>query len=211
MAEELGKIEKMPVEDFKKGRKFFFVPFVYFGEGLTDEYKKKVNQYWEQVEKQITELSLKLGEVNVIYHELIAASGEDGVASLKELNKQGYKVVKTCLEKNARLEALENADLLTEFMDWSRCLVIGLQNPRVISKVYECYSEVTKKRNESIAQKINETLKENEIAIVLMRENHQVQFPSDIQVFYISPPALDEIKRWLREQEHKAGEETKEK
>ena len=60
-----------------------------------------------------------------------------------------------------------------------------------------------------MARKIDETLKENEIGIVLMRENHQVQFPSDIQVFYISPPALDEIKRWIREQEQKATAETK--
>jgi hypothetical protein len=32
-----------------------------------------------------------------------------------------------------------------------------------------------------------------------MREGHQVQFPSDIQVFYVAPPSLDEIKRWLKE------------
>ena len=211
MAEKLGKIEKMPVEDFKKGRKLFFVPFIYLGEGLPEDYISKFNHYWEQVDKQITELSLKLGEVNIIYHELIASSGEDGIASLKELNNQGYKVIKTCLDKNARLEALEDTDLLTEFMDWRRCLVIGLQSPKVISKVYDSYSEVAKKRNESIARKINETLKDNEIGIVLMRENHQVQFPSDIQVFYISPPALDDIKRWLREQEQKADEETKRK
>jgi guanylate kinase len=43
-----------------------------------------------------------------------------------------------------------------------------------------------------------------------MRENHQVQIAPDIQVFYIAPPALDEIKRWIREREQKAGEEEKE-
>jgi guanylate kinase len=35
-----------------------------------------------------------------------------------------------------------------------------------------------------------------------MRENHQLQFPTDIQIIYVAPPALDEIKRWLREQEN---------
>ena len=34
-----------------------------------------------------------------------------------------------------------------------------------------------------------------------MREGHQVQFPVDIQVFYVAPPGLDEIKRWVRERE----------
>jgi hypothetical protein len=207
MVEELGKIEKPPLEKFKKGRKLYFVPVIYISEGLPEDYVQKFNRYWEQVEKQIAEMTLKLGEVKKVYHELVALSGESGAESVKELNNPGYKIIKTCLEKNAQLEALEDADLLTEYMDWSRCLVIGLQNPKVVSKVYESYIEVGKKRNAFIARKIDETLKENEIGIVLMRENHQVQFPSDIQVFYISPPALDDIKRWLRERESKAGGE----
>ena len=211
MAEELGKIEKPPVENYKKGRKIIFVPVIYLVEGLPEDYIEKFNRYWEQVEQHIAELTSKLGEVNIIYHELIAASGEEGATSLKELNNQGYKIAKACMDKKARLESMEDADLLTEFMDWSRCLMIGLQNPKVISKIYNSYMEVGKKRNEWIAKKIDETLKTDEIGIVLMRENHQVQFPADIQVFYISPPALDDIKRWLRERERKAGGETEEK
>lgn len=206
MTQELGKIEKMPVDNYKKGRKIFFVPVIYLNENLPEEFIEKFNRYWEQVEKQIEELSIKLGDVKTIYHELIATSGEDGIATLKDLDKPGYKIVKACLDKKAQLEALEDTDLLTEFMDWSRCLLVGLQNPNVITKVYESYSEVGKKRNEAMTRKIDETLKENEIAMFLMRESHQVQFPPDIQVFYVSPPALDEIKRWLREREQNVSE-----
>ena len=207
MTEELGKIDKPPVENFKKGRKLFFVPVVYHGEDMEEDYTRKFNKYWEQVQKQIAELTLKLGEVKIIYHELISASGEEGAKSLQELNNPSYNIIKACMEKKACLEALEDADLLMEYMDWSRCLMIGLQNPKVISKVYEAYLEVGKKRNEYIARKIDATLKADEIGVVLMRENHQVQFPADIQVFYVSPPALDEIKRWLRERESKPGGE----
>ncbi|HUT68301.1 MAG TPA: hypothetical protein VMW86_07100 [Dehalococcoidales bacterium] len=207
MAEELGKIEKPPVENFKKGRKLYFIPLIYGGEDLPVEYLGKFHKYWEQVEKQIADMASKLGEVNRIYHELIAVPGDEGCKAVKELGDRSYKIVKSCLEKKAQLEAVEDADILTEFMDWSRCLIIGLQNPGVVSKVYESYLEIGKKRNEYIARKIDETLKENEIGILLMRENHQVQFPSDIQVFYVAPPALDEIKRWLRERESKPTEE----
>ena len=151
MSQELGKIEKPPVENFKKGRKIFFVPLIYRSEDLPKDYLEKFNHYWEEVAKQIAELSLKLGEVNKIYHELIAFSGEKGAATLKDLNNPGYKIVQNCLAKKASLEALEDNDLLTEFMDWSRCLLIGLQNPNVISKVYDAYTEVGKKRNEAMA------------------------------------------------------------
>jgi hypothetical protein len=208
MAEELGKIEKPPVERFKKGRKLYFVPLIYGGKDLPEDYLAKFHKYWEQVEKQVEELSGKLGEVNRIYHEYIAASGEDAMKTIGELSEKSQKIVQSCLEKKAQLEAVEDNDILTEFMDWNRCLVIGLQNPKVVSKIYDFYIEAGKKRNEYIARKIDDTLQENEIGLLLMSENHQVQFPPDIQVFYVAPPALDEIKRWLREKESKPDKES---
>jgi hypothetical protein len=208
MTEELGKIEKMPVDSFKKGRKLFFVPVVYQGEGLEKDYTEKWNRYWEQVEKQVAELTSKLGEVKKVFHELIVLPGKEGAESIKPLNAGSYKFVMSCLEKNAQFEVMEDADVLAEFMDWSRCLMIGLESQKVITKIYDSYVETGKNRNESIAKKIDESLKENEIGIALMRENHHVQFPADIQVFYVSPPALDEIKRWLREYEQKATKES---
>jgi hypothetical protein len=208
MAEELGKIEKPPAEQFKKGRKLYFVPLIYRSKEPTEEYLEKVNRFWEQVEKQIKELELKLGKVNKLYHELVPAGGEDSSQTIKELNDRSYEIIQTYLKKGAQLEAIEEIDLLTEFMDWGRCLMIGLQNPKVLTTVYESYSAVSKKRNEYIAGKIDETLQTDETGILLMRETHEVQFPSDIQVFYVAPPALDEIKRWLRERQAKIEKES---
>ncbi len=208
MTEELGKIEKPPVASFKKGRKLYFVPLIYSGKDLPEDYLVKFHKYWEQVEKQVAELSAKLGEVNRIYHELVAASGEDAMKTIEELSEKSHKIVRSCLEKKAQLEAVEDNGVLTEFMDWSRCLISGLQNPKVVSKIYDFYVEAGKRRNEYISRKIDETLQENEIGLLLMRENHQVQFPPDIQVFYVAPPALDEIKRWLRENESRLDKES---
>lgn len=211
MAEELGKIEKPPVEKFKKGRKLYFIPLIYGGKDLPEDYLEKFNKYWEQVEKQVAELGEKLGEVRRVYHELVAVSGDEGSKAVKELSERSYKIVQACLGKKAKLEAVEDGDILSEFMDWSRCLIIGLQNPKVVSKVYDSYVEIGKKRNEYIARKIDKTLEENEIGVLFMGENHQVQFPSDIQIFYVAPPALDEIKRWLREREGKPSQEPEKK
>jgi hypothetical protein len=207
MAEELGKIEKPAVDSFKKGRKLFFVPVLYSGGESPEEYTKLLNKYWEQVARQLDDLSLKLGAVARIFHEMIDAGGEPGASAIKELNEQSFNIIKSFMEKNACMEPLEDSSLLTEYMDWSRCLMIGLQNPGVMSKVYESYVAAGKKRNEEIKKKIDGTLKENEIGILMMRENHQVQFPGDIQVFYVCPPALDEVKRWSRDQESKLNNE----
>ena len=204
MVEELGKIEKPPVEDFKSGRKLYFVPLVFRGKESPADYLEKFNKYWSQVGNQVGELELKLGKVAKIYHELVPVGGEDGIKVIQELSDNSYQIVKDRLDEGAQSEATEDSGLLTEFIDWSRCLSIGLQNQNVFVRVYESYTEAGKKRSEHIARQIDETLKADEIGILFMREGHQVQFPLDIQIFYVAPPALDELKRWLRDFEAKS-------
>jgi len=206
MAEEIGKIEKPLAEDFKKGRKLYFIPLIFCGDESPADYQEKFNDYWNQVEAQMENLELKLGKINKIYHELVANGSEEGINNIKELNNKSYQIAKNRLDKGAQIEATEESELLTESMDWSRCLTTGLQNPNVFTRVYELYMEASKKRNEYIARQIDETLKVDETGILFMREGHQVQFPSDIQVFYVAPPTLDEIKRWLRDYETKSSE-----
>lgn len=209
MAEELGKIEKPAAADYKKGRKLYFVPLIYGAQESPAEYVKKFDQYWKQVEDQIGDLELKLGSASRIYHELIPSGGKEGLKALKDLNEKSHEAVQSRVKKEAQLEATEDAELLTEFMDWSRCLAMGLQNPKVFNTVYEAYTEAGKKRNEFISKHIDETLKMDEIGILFMKEGHQVQFPSEIEVFYVAPPSLDEIKRWLRDSESQRRQEGK--
>ncbi len=207
MAEELGKIEKPPAEDFKQGRKLYFIPLIYRGEDSPEEYRKLSLKYWEQVESQISEMEGKLGGIKRIFHELIPATGDAALKAIEELCDKSCQIIKDCIKKGAQLEALEDGDILTEFMDWSKCLIMGLQNQNVIAKVYEFYREASRKRNEYIIKKIDENLQQDEIGILIMRENHQLQFPADIQIFYVAPPALDEINRWLRDREKQTEEE----
>jgi len=210
MAEELGKIEKPSVEKFKTGRKLFFVPLVFSGKELPLEFLEKYNRYWQQVESQISNLEMKLGLVTHVFHELISEGGDAGLKTLEKLNESSYLIVKLRVENGANLEATEDNEILAELMDWSRCLSIGLQSQKANTKIYEFYTEATKNRNDHVLKRLNESLKENEIGILIMAEGHPIQFPPDISVFYVAPPALDEIKRWLRDYEAKAKESSAE-
>ena len=209
MSPELGKIEKPSVEEFKTGRKLYFIPLVYGSKELPDDYLEIFNKYWKQVDDQICDLELKLGPVNRIYHELITSAREDGLKGLKNLSERSFNVVEKRVENGSQLEATEDIELLTEFMDWSRCLTIGLQNRKVLEKVYESYTEASKNREEFILNHIDETLKADEIGILFMGENYKIKFPAGVEVFYVSPPALDEIKRWLRNQEVRQSDKDK--
>jgi uncharacterized protein with gpF-like domain len=200
MPEQLGKIERLEAERFKHGKKLYLVPLVYSTEEAPDEYKEKCSRYWQQVAEQLTNLASKIGRVNRVYHESIFQSGEDGMKAMKKLNPRSYQIAKTQCDNGAIFETVEEEELFGEVMDWQRCLMLGFMSDKVASKVSEFYVDAAKKRNEFIANKISGTLTDNEAGLLFIREEHSVQFPSDIEVFSIFPPALDEIHRWYRDQ-----------
>jgi len=200
MPEQLGKIERPEVERFKQGKKLYLVPLVYSGEEAPDEYKEKCSGYWQQVAEQLTNLASKIGRVSRVYHESIFQSDEDGMKAMKKLNPSGYQIAKTQCDNGAIFEIVEEEELFEEVVDWQRCLMLGFISDKVASKVSEFYVEAAKKRNEFMAKKISETLKDDEAGLLFIREEHSLQFPSDMEVFSIFPPALDEIHRWYRDQ-----------
>jgi hypothetical protein len=200
MPEQLGKIERLGVECFKQGKKLYLVPLVYSGEEGPDEYKEKCSRYWQQVTEQLTNLASKIGRVNRVYHESIFQCGEDGIKALERLHPSSYQIAKTQCDDGAIFEKIEERELFEEVMDWQRCLMLGFISDKVASKVSEFYVEAARKRNEFMAKRISETLKDDEAGLLFIREEHSVQFPSGVEVFSILPPALDEIHRWLRDQ-----------
>ena len=44
-------------------------------------------------------------------------------------------------------------------------------------------------------------LGEGESALLIVEEQHELQFPPEVEVFYVAPPALDELHRWLRDRQ----------
>ena len=215
MPEQLGRIQRLEVEHFKHGKKLYLVPLVYSGEDAPDEYKERCNRYWQQVAEQLVNLASKIGTVNRVYHESVLESGEDGIKVVESLNAGSYRVARTHCDSGAVFEAIEEKELLEEVMDWQRCLMIGLMSNRAASKVSEFYVEAVRKRNDFMSRRIGETLKDDQAGLLFIREEHSVQFPSDVEVFSIFPPALDEIHRWYRDQatfgSDKVGEKDNEK
>ena len=183
MAEELGKIVKPAASDFAKGRKLFFVPLVYCPREAPLEYQQLFDKYWQQVERQLSGLELKLGKVHHFFHELVTEGGEPGSMIIKEMNDRSYLLIEMRRDETANLEATEDIELLSEFIDWNRCLSLGLQNKKVFTTVYQNYIEAGKKRDELIVKRIVDTLKEDETGMLLFTEGHPLKFPADINVF----------------------------
>ena len=196
----LGQMPRPDAERFKKGRKLYLVPLFVTPPEAPPELQELLERYWSGSDQHISNLESALGPVSRIYHETIFLRGEEGARLAEQLNPRGYSLVRDRVQAGAELEALEDQALVEESTDWQRCLTVGLVSQKVSEAVLHSYLEVTNKRYESMASRIDDTLKEDESAILMVGDNHRVQFPSDIEVFYVSPPALNDIRRWIDDQ-----------
>ncbi len=199
---ELGKIKKPSIEKFKDKKRLYLVPLISPVTGLDvkekkEEYEKKNEEYWKQVEEQIEGLELKMGQVKNIYHEFVSKEGEEGLKVIENLNQSSFKIVKKMLDRGVKFFAVEDDETLKETLDWQRCMMIGVESQNAKKIVSEAYNKATEKRNEYVVNKLVETLQDGEAGLLFVLENNQFQFPSDIEVFYVAPPALDEIHRYL--------------
>ncbi|MDD5189780.1 MAG: hypothetical protein PHE50_01915 [Dehalococcoidales bacterium] len=198
MADELGKIEKPGLEQYRGKRKLYVVPLIYGGEQAPADYIEKYERYWIQVTEQINAQSAKVGAIKRIYHESVATGGKEGIEVIEKMKVLSHRIAREKVDEGAALEALEEMELVDECMDWERCLMIGFFSHKVAETVTKAYRESTAKRYAQISRRIDETLQENEIGVLFIREGHAVQFAPDIDVFMVAPPALDEVHRWLR-------------
>ena len=199
MAEELGRVEKPSVESFGGERKLFIVPLLFWSDNAPAEYSEKFELYWQQVGDHVSRLEESLGKVQRVYHESIFVGGEEGLEILEKLNASSCGIAREKCHNGAQLEETDDRELVEESMDWERCLLLGFMSQKVARMVSESYIETSRKRYEHIAKRIDETLKAGERAILFISERHRLQFPKDAQIFSISPPALDQIHRWLRD------------
>jgi hypothetical protein len=211
MADELGKIEKPSVDQFQGSRKLYLVPLIYIGTDAPADYKEKYERYWQQVSEQITGQELKVGKVTRIYHETLSLGGVEGLKVVEQVNALSHRIVKEKVEQGAVLEPTEVMDLFDECMDWQRCLMMGFFSRKVADTVSENYRQAAKKRYDYISNHITETLGKGEVALLFIQEGQALQFPQDIDVFSVVPPALDEIHRWLRDRQNTAEDDTKDK
>ena len=198
MSSPLGKIDKPEAGQYQQGRKIFLVPLFLSPPDAPDDLRALLEEYWEGAGAHVARLEASLGPVSHIFHETVFMEGEEGAAMLEQINPMGYRALRARYYAGATLEATEDMELVQETTDWQRCLVSGLTSERVFTTVMESYNDAVARRYQHISDKIDASIGEDESAILVIGEQHRVQFSSDVQVFYVSPPALDRIKQWIR-------------
>jgi hypothetical protein len=199
MAQELGRIERPAVASFDGKRKLILVPLSHEPPQGVQEGLEILDRYWSQVQSNVASLESKLGSVQHIYHEILTESGAAGLQYLQKAGFRSYPLVQEKYKRGATLEATENMEVLLEMQDLRRCLMLPLASHEVAQQLQEWLSEGNRRRHGQIAELLNETLNSGDVGLLIISEHHQVQFPVDIEVFSVRPPALDEYQRWFQD------------
>ncbi len=194
----ITQMPKPGAEQYMAKRKLFLVPNIALPAGLPEEGDKLLERYWSEVRDSVERLERSLGAVRRVFHESLFEDSEENMARwLEMLNPKACAFIQVMCSSTARLEPTEDRALVEENADWQRCVSIGLMSEKVQKIAWEGYHETTRQRYEHIGKRIGEALQEGESGVIFIREDHRVQFPSDVQVFYVAPPSLDAIKRWV--------------
>ena len=213
MSQELGRIQRPSVGQYQGRRKLLLVPLIYGPQTDFAEGAAVLQNYWDQMQTQVEALEGALGGLQHIYHESLTVGGDEGLEQLGAADQRSHGFISGKTNSGAILEPTEDMDVLLETLDLQRCMMIPLASTSVAAKLQEWHSDSNRQRYEHIAVQIDSTLGENETGLLMISERHQVQFPNDIEVFYVSPPALDEYRRWFQnwmEQQQAAAQAARE-
>ena len=197
MTTPLTQMPKPEAGQYTARRKLFLVPIFLFPPDLPDDATQLLQRYWSEVRDHIQNLERSLGGVKYVFHETIYADGDEGMAMVEAMNPYGCSFIQALCGAGASLQATEDRTVVEEHSDWQRCLSIGLMSEKVMNVAITGIEETTQQRFDHIGKRISETLRDSEAGILFISEGHRVQFPADIQVFFVAPPALDALKRWL--------------
>lgn len=193
----LSQIPRPSASSYEGKKSLFLVPNYIVAPGMPGEAQELIEKYWSEVRDSIGNLERSLGTVSKVYHEMICADGDEGLQHLEILNPTACTLVRAMCQSTATMRQLEDAELVAEHSDWQRILSMGPASQKILQASIEGYQQTLSGRYQAIASRVSEDLVEGECAVLFIREDHTVQFPTDVQVFYVAPPSLDALKRWL--------------
>ena len=196
--QELGRISRPGADQYRGRRKLILLPLLYSPAADDPEGAAALQNYWQQAQTQVAALENALGGLRRIYHESVTEGASGGLEQLKAGDLRSHGLISLKCDDGAALEATEDIEILLETLDLQRCLMMPMASQTVAARLQEWHAETNRRRYEHIAGRIDSTLEEDGVGLLLISERHSVQFPPDIEVFYVSPPALDDFRRWLQ-------------
>ncbi|MDP6823182.1 MAG: hypothetical protein QF554_07795 [Dehalococcoidia bacterium] len=203
-SEELGRIDKPDATPVIGKRKVYLITMVSPLPGAPEGFTTRLKNYWDAIDKNVSQLEARAGMVNRIFHEAVSVSGDLGLNLVSQVNQPAWSMIKNRMDSGATLEAFDNDDLFSQIVDWSRCAQVGLTSQAVADVIQAKYTEAAEARYAGMSENLEEKLGDSEAAIVIISSARGVTMPEGAEQFNVMPPELDELVRWTREASEQA-------
>lgn len=169
-------------------------------------YEERVSAYFAAARQHITRQEASLGPVARVFAEGVIEAGMDGMLGLRQVNPPLHQLVKSFVDAGAPLTPFEEPELLQEMIEWSQCLSTQPSSEKVHNLLREQYVAAAKARGAHIEAVLDASIGAGEVALIVASPGF-TPMPSDVERYLISPPELDQLDRWMREQLAKAQQE----
>jgi len=198
---EIGKINKPRVGKYRNMKKIYFVRNLYLPRNATDQYKSIFDRYWKEVEEHLSKIETA-GKIVKIFCESIYMSGEDATRILKSMNESLEHIVQRKIDSGAQLLPLEDKEIFGAYVDWNNCMMV-IRTLKVYDKVQKELKAVVKDRFKHIKSVLESSIGKAEAAMLIMRgeDRDLLELPDDIEIFLISPPAYDDLMKFMRDRD----------
>jgi hypothetical protein len=198
---EIGKIVKPDAASYKDKKKIYFVRNLYLPQNSTDKYKEIFYRYWSEVEEHLDKLEVA-GKVSKIFCESVYMTGEESMKVLSAMNVRLEQIVKKKIDAGGEFLPLEDRDIFGAYVDWNNCLML-VRVPEVYEKIYKLFKETVRERFKHISSVLTENIAVGEAGLLIMRDEDRefLELPADFELFYITPPAYDDLLQFIRDSE----------
>ncbi len=154
-----------------------------------EENQKRIERFWQDVDKEVDGLGLDLEKLR-IYQDGLPCAGPLGERIVKETAARGsknYQIVQNLMDKGARIEATESADLLRLEFGYIKAILEAKtdEERREAEARYNLVKDhLLEERDSFIARSIDATLKDGETGLLFIGASHHVlaKIAQDIEV-----------------------------
>jgi len=153
------------------------------------ENQKKIENFWLELEAEVDGLGLDMKKLR-IYQDGLPCAGALGERIVRETAAKGsknYQIVQKLMDRGAKIEATESADLLRQEYGYIKALLDAKTNEerQIAEERYNLVKDkLLEERDLFIARAIEATLEEGETGLLFIGASHNVlpKIAGDIEV-----------------------------
>ncbi|UCE95839.1 MAG: hypothetical protein JSV51_09085 [Candidatus Bathyarchaeota archaeon] len=142
---------------------------------IPEDFNQKTIEFWNYVNERLNKLS---GKIDKLYRDGICKDSGEALSQLQMMDNENYLAVKRLVEKGACFIATEDPVLLGESESWA----VMLKNQQWDIVIQELFQENLEERMKYISNRIENTLKDNEIGILFLMPNLRVRLSEEIKI-----------------------------